>query len=135
MSARSLNKVMLIGNLVRDAEVRYTQGGTAVATVNIATNREWKDGNGQKQEETEFHRCIAWSKLAEICGQYMRKGGKVYIEGRLTTRKWTDKEGVERFTTEIVMDTMMLLGGNQGHSEQLSNEPAIPDEVIEAEGT
>lgn len=132
MSSRSLNKVTLIGNLVRDAEVRYTQQGTAVATVNIATNREWKDASGQKQEETEFHRCIAWAKLAEICGQFMRKGTKVYIEGRLTTRKWTDKEGVERYTTEIVMETMILLGGNQGQAnEVLVEEPLSPDEPLE----
>lgn len=138
MSARSLNKVQLIGNLVRDAEVRYTQSGTAVATITLATNREWKDGNGQKQEETEFHRCVAWAKLAEICGQYMRKGGKVYVEGRLTTRKWKDKDGIEKYTTEIVMETMMLLGGTRDQSANNPagyDEPAIPDEVIEAEGT
>ncbi len=104
-----LNKVMLIGNLGRDPEMRYTQSGTAVATLNIATSDRRKDKEGQMQELTEWHRVIAWEKLAEICGTYLHKGSKVYIEGRLQTRKWQDQNGNDKFTTEIIAREMKML--------------------------
>jgi single-strand DNA-binding protein len=107
--SRSLNKVMLIGNLTRDPEVRYTEAGTAVASFSIATNRTWKDANQVKQEDVAYHRIVAWSKLAEICGQLLTKGKKVYIEGRIQYRKFTDKTGAERDSTEIVAENMMIL--------------------------
>lgn len=112
MSARSLNRVQLIGNLTRDPEMRYTPQGTAVCTFGLATNRTWvpSDG-GERQEETEYHRIVAWAKLAEICSQLLYKGRKVYVEGRLQTRKWTTQEGVEREITEVVIDNMIALGG------------------------
>lgn len=110
MSSRSLNKVMLIGNLTRDVEVRYTPSGTAVATFGLATNRSWSSGEGgERQEETQFHRIVAWSKLAEICGQLLFKGRKIYIEGRLQTRKFTGADGQQREITEIVAENMMIL--------------------------
>lgn len=111
MSARSLNKVMLLGNLTRDPELRYTPGGTAVCTFGLATNRSWTPSDGgEAQEETEFHRVVAWSKLAEICSQLLFKGRKVYVEGRLQTRRWTGQDGQERTTTEVVIDEMIALG-------------------------
>ncbi len=110
MSSRSLNKVMLIGNLTRDVEVRYTPSGTAVATFGLATNRSWSSGDGgERQEETQFHRIVAWSKLAEICGQLLFKGRKVFVEGRLQTRKFTGQDGQQREITEIVAENMMIL--------------------------
>ncbi|KKU46586.1 MAG: Single-stranded DNA-binding protein [Microgenomates group bacterium GW2011_GWC2_46_7] len=110
MSSRSLNKVMLIGNLTRDVEVRYTPSGTAVATFGLATNRSWSAGDGgERQEETQFHRIVAWSKLAEICGQLLFKGRKIFIEGRLQTRKFTGQDGQQREITEIVAENMMIL--------------------------
>lgn len=110
MSSRSLNKVMLIGNLTRDVEVRYTPSGTAVATFGLATNRSWSSGDGgERQEETQFHRIVAWSKLAEICGQLLFKGRKIFVEGRLQTRKFTGQDGQQREITEIVAENMMIL--------------------------
>lgn len=101
---------MLIGNLTRDPELRYTPSGTAVATFGMATNRSWTSGNdGERQEDTQFHRVVAWSKLAEICEQLLFKGRKVYIEGRLQTRKWTTQDGQQRENTEIVAENMMVL--------------------------
>ena len=107
MSSRSLNKVMLIGNLTRDPELRYTPSGTAVATFGMATNRGWTTDAGDRQEDTQFHRVVAWSKLAEICGQLLFKGRKVFIEGRLQTRKFTGQDGQQREITEIVAENMM----------------------------
>ncbi|HKY73860.1 MAG TPA: single-stranded DNA-binding protein [Patescibacteria group bacterium] len=110
MSSRSLNKVLLIGNLTRDPELRFTPQGTAVCTIGLATNRSWTTTEGgERNEETEFHRLVAWSKLAEICGQLLKKGRKVYVEGRLQTREWTTQEGQKRQVTEIVMENMILL--------------------------
>ncbi|BBL34562.1 single-stranded DNA-binding protein [Nitrosomonas stercoris] len=110
----ALNKVMLIGNLGRDPEVRYMPSGDAITTINIATTDTWKDKSGEKQERTEWHRVVMFSKLAEIAGEYLKKGSQVYIEGRLQTRKWTDKSNIERYTTEIVADRMQMLGGRSG---------------------
>lgn len=109
MSTRSLNKVMLIGNLTRDIDLRYTPSGTAVATFGMATNRGWTTDAGERNEDVQFHRIVAWSKLAEICGQLLFKGRKIYIEGRLQTRKWTGQDGQQRETTEIVAENMMIL--------------------------
>lgn len=109
MSARSLNKVLLIGNLTRDPELRYTPNGTAVCTFGLATNRGWTTQTGEAKEETEFHRIVAWNKLAELCSQLLVKGRKVYVEGRLTTRNWTGQDGVQRTTVEVVIEDMIIL--------------------------
>ena len=104
-----LNMVMLIGNLGGDPELRYTQGGSQVATFTLATTERWKGQDGKKQEQTEWHRIIAWNRLAEICGQYLHKGSRIYIEGKLQTRKWQDQNGVDRYTTEIVVREMKMI--------------------------
>lgn len=109
MAARSLNKVQLIGNLTRDPELRYTPQGTAVCTFGVATNRSWTTDSGEKKEEAEFHRVVAWNKLAELCSQLLVKGRRVYVEGRLQTRSWTGQDGVQKQTTEIVIEDMLLL--------------------------
>ena len=111
----SINKVILIGNLGKDPEVRYTPNGAAICNIGIATTRSWKDKtSGEKVEETEWHRVVFYDRLAEIAGEYLKKGRPVYVEGRLKTRKWQDKDGVEKYTTEIVADNMQLLGGRDG---------------------
>lgn len=111
----SVNKVIIVGNLGRDPETRYMPNGEAVTNIAVATTESWKDKNsGEKKELTEWHRITFYRKLAEIAGQYLKKGSQVYVEGRLQTRKWTDKEGVERYTTEIIADTMQMLGSRQG---------------------
>jgi single-strand DNA-binding protein len=111
----SVNKVILIGNLGRDPEVRYTPNGSAVCNLGLATTRNWKSkDSGERQEETEWHRVVLFDRLAEIAGEYLKKGRPVYIEGRLRTRKWTDKDGVEKYTTEIYAESMQLLGGREG---------------------
>lgn len=120
----SVNKVILIGNLGRDPEVRYLPSGDAVANLNLATTEKWKDKNGDQQEQTEWHRVAFFGRQAEICGEYLKKGSSVYVEGRLQTRKWTDKDGVERYSTEIRGDRMQMLGGRAGAS---SGEPPARD--------
>lgn len=112
--ARGINKVILVGNLGNDPEVRYTQGGSAVTTISVATTEAWKDKQGQMQERTEWHRVKFFGKLAEIAGEYLKKGRQVYVEGSLRTDKYTGKDGVERYTTEIVANEMQMLGGNPG---------------------
>jgi single-strand DNA-binding protein len=107
----SVNKVILLGNLGRDPETRYTTGGDAVTNLNIATSEQWKDKSGEKQERTEWHRVVLFGRQAEVAGEYLKKGRSVYIEGRLQTRKYTDKDGVEKYSTEIVADRMQLIGG------------------------
>jgi single-strand DNA-binding protein len=109
----SVNKVILLGNLGRDPETRYTTGGEAVTNLNIATSEQWKDKSGEKQEKTEWHRVVLFGRTAEIAGEYLKKGRSVYIEGRLQTRKYTDKDGVEKYSTEIVGDRMQLIGGGR----------------------
>lgn len=135
----NLNKAMIIGNLTRDPEIRTTPNGTPVATVGVATNQIWTDQNGQKQERVEFHNIVAWRRLAEICGQYLKKGSKVYFEGRLQTRDWVGQDGVKRYRTEIIAENMIMLdragaGQSQGGysanfvptpSEPMANEPMI----------
>ena len=106
----SLNKVMLIGNLGQDPEVRFTPAGQAVATFSIATSERWTDKAGQKQEKTEWHRIVVWGKTAENCKEYLSKGRPVFVEGRLQTREWTDKEGKKRYTTEVVASLVQFLG-------------------------
>ncbi len=111
----SINKVIVIGNLGRDPEVRYTPSGAAVCNVSVATTRNWKDKtSGDKVEETEWHRVVFYDRLAEIAGEYLKKGRSVYVEGRLKTRKWQDKDGKDNYTTEIVAEQMQLLGGREG---------------------
>jgi single-strand DNA-binding protein len=111
----SVNKVILIGNLGRDPEVRYNPSGVAWCTVSIATTRNWKNRDtGEKQEETEWHRVVFNDRLAEIAGEYLKKGRSVYVEGRLKTRKWTDKDGAEKYTTEIIATEMQMLGSREG---------------------
>ncbi len=111
----SVNKVIIIGNLGRDPEVRYTPNGSAVCNVSVATTRTWKNKeSGDKNEETEWHRVVFYDRLAEIAGEYLKKGRSVYVEGRLKTRKWQDKDGVEKFTTEVIAEEMKMLGGREG---------------------
>lgn len=137
-----LNRATIIGNLTRDPEVRQTPGGQSVASFGVATNRAWTGADGQKQEQVEFHNCVAWGKLAEICGQYLAKGRKVYIEGRLQTRDWEGQDGVRRYRTEIVTENMIILDragaptGNNGFAPPPapSDEPAVsPDDEIKVE--
>jgi single-strand DNA-binding protein len=109
--AGGVNKVILIGNLGADPEVRFTPGGQAVANFRIATSESWNDKNGQKQERTEWHRIVVWGKLAELCGEYLKKGRQCYVEGRLQTREWTDKENKKNYTTEVVATSVTFLGG------------------------
>ena len=110
----SVNKVILIGNLGKDPETRYMSNGEAVTNITLATTDTWKDRNGEKQEKTEWHRVTFYRKLAEIAGEYLKKGRSVYVEGRLETRKWTDKSGAERYTTEIIANEMKMLGSRSG---------------------
>ncbi|WP_417663821.1 single-stranded DNA-binding protein [Pseudidiomarina donghaiensis] len=115
MASRGINKVILIGNLGADPEVRYTQSNTAIANLSIATSETWKDKQtGEPREQTEWHRCVAYRRLAEIAGEYLKKGSKVYVEGRLQTRKWQGQDGVERYTTEIVINDLQMLDGRPG---------------------
>ncbi|AYR20833.1 single-stranded DNA-binding protein [Alcaligenes aquatilis] len=114
----SVNKVILVGNLGRDPEVRYSAEGSAICNISIATTSQWKDRtSGERREETEWHRVVFYNRLAEIAGEYLRKGRPVYVEGRLRTRKWTGQDGQERFTTEIIAEQMQMLGGRDGGGE------------------
>lgn len=117
----SVNKAIIVGNLGQDPELKYSASGDAIVNFSVATTESWKDKNtGEKKEQTEWHRCVAYRKLAEIIGQYVKKGSSIYIEGKLKTRKWEDKNGVERYTTEIVVDEMQMLGGKQEGGQQQS---------------
>ena len=123
---KSLNKVILIGNLTRDVEKRLTPSGTAVASFGLATNRSWTTDNGEKHEETEFHQIVAWNKLADLCEQLLHKGTKVYLEGRLTTREWSGQDGAKKQRTDIVIEEMILLD-NKG-KEQVEKSVETPGE-------
>ena len=132
MASRGINKVILVGNLGNDPEVRYTQAGAAITNISIATSETWKDKQtGQPQERTEWHRVVFFNRLAEIAGEYLRKGSKVYVEGSLRTRKWQDKDGQDRYTTEIVANEMQMLdsrgagqgGGYQAQDNYAQNAP------------
>jgi single-strand DNA-binding protein len=113
----SVNKVILLGNLGRDPELRFMPNGDAVCNFSIATTDSWKDKAGEKQERTEWHNIVMYRKLAEIAGEYLKKGSSIYIEGRLQTRKWQTKEGQDRYTTEVIADSMQMLGGRSGASQ------------------
>jgi single-strand DNA-binding protein len=134
----SLNKVMLIGNLGKDPEVRYTAAGTAVASFSVATSEKFKNKNGEWEEKTEWHNVTLWARLAEIAGEYLAKGKTVYIEGRLQTRKWQDRDGKDRYTTEIVGEKMQMLSGKGeggsrqggGRTDSQSQEPAYEEPVF-----
>ena len=121
-----LNKAMMIGNLTRDPEIKTTPNGQTVANFGVATNLTWTDQSGQKQEKAEFHNIVAWRKLAEIMGQYLKKGSKVYIEGRLQTRSWEDQNSVKKYRTEIIADNMIMLGSKPGASAPSEGEQAAP---------
>jgi single-strand DNA-binding protein len=125
MASKGVNRVIIIGNLGKDPEVRYTQDGKAVASLTVATSESWKDQQGQVQEKTEWHRISIFGKLAEIAGEYLKKGSQAYFEGKLQTRKWTNKEGQDQYTTEIVLDPfngiMQMLGGKSDNSGHVNN--------------
>jgi single-strand DNA-binding protein len=127
----SVNKVILVGNLGRDPETRYTTSGDAVTNIRVATTDTWKDKNGEKQEKTEWHTVVFFGRQAEIAGEYLKKGRQVYIEGRLQTRKWQDKEGQDRYSTEIVADRMQMLGSREGASQ--SSVSSVPSDPAERE--
>ena len=132
-----VNKVFLLGHLGRDPEMRYTPDGTAIATLNVATSETFKDRDGNKQERTEWHRVVFWSRAAEIAGEYLRKGSMAYVEGRLQTRKWTDKEGQERYTTEIVGDRLQLIGGRRDTDapvEESRGQGQVPSTAMGGDG-
>ncbi len=123
--ARGINKVILIGNLGNDPDVRYTAGGAAVSNISLATTEAWKDReSGEQQERTEWHRVVFFGRLAEIVAEYLKKGSQVYIEGKLQTRKWTDKDGNDRYTTEIVANEMQMLGSRSGGGDYSKSAPA-----------
>lgn len=131
----SVNKAILVGRLGSNPEIRYTSGGTAVANFNVATSEHWNDKEGQKQERTEWHRIVVWSKLAETCNQYLTKGKEVYVEGRLQTRQWEDQNGNKRYTTEIVATTVRFLGSSAQtgtKAEKTEDMAPQPSEVAEA---
>ncbi len=124
----NLNKAMVIGNLTRDPEIRNTPSGQTVASFAVATNLVWNDASGQRQEKVEFHNIVAWRKLAEICGQYLKKGQRVFIEGRLQTRDWTGQDGVKRYRTEIVAENMIMLSPpSSASSGQYNSAPQSPE--------
>ncbi|MBC7201900.1 MAG: single-stranded DNA-binding protein [Pusillimonas sp.] len=129
----SVNKVILVGNLGRDPEVRYSPDGVAICNISLATTSQWKDKNsGEKREETEWHRVVFYNRLAEIAGEYLKKGRAVYVEGRIKTRKWQDKEtGQDRYSTEIIADQMQMLGGNDSQGES-SNQQRPPTRAPQA---
>lgn len=131
--ARSLNRVQLIGNLTRDPELRYTPNGTAVCSFGLATNRSWKTDAGEKHDEAEFHNIVAWNKLAELCSQFLVKGRKVFVEGRLATRTWTGQDGAQRNRTEIVISDMILLDSNRGTAGAAVEAPDQPVEEVAKE--
>ena len=134
MATRSLNKVMLIGNLTKDPELKYTSQGTAVVNMTIATNRSWKNAKGEAQDEATFHRIVAWQKLAEICSKLLFKGRKVYIEGRLVTRSWDDEHGNKKYVTEIVANELLLLDSKRKEgvklTEQVADTPPEPEKEV-----
>src|SRR5580765_3551597 len=130
----SVNKVILVGNLGRDAELRYTPGGAAVSTHNTATTEIWNDKGGQRQEKTEWHRVVLWGKTAESLSEYLTKGKQIYVEGRLQTRQWDDKDGNKRYTTEIRGDRIVLLGGGGGRGAGMSTDRGGDMGAVQAPG-
>ena len=132
MSARSVNKVILVGNLTRDPELRYTPQGTAVTSFGVATNREWTV-DGVKKEAADFHNVVAWNKLAELCEQLLNKGAKVYVEGRLQTRDWTTEDGIKRYKTEVVINEMILLSSSRNRGSSDFVESSNSKDTVEEE--
>ena len=130
----SVNKVILVGNLGRDPETRYMPDGGAITNISVATTDVWKDKQGEKQEKTEWHRVAFFGKLAEIAGEYLKKGRQIYVEGRLQTRKWQDKEGQDRYTTEIIADRMQMLGSREGSGAPVAAEPSERASTAEPRG-
>jgi single-strand DNA-binding protein len=124
----SVNKVIIVGNLGADPELRYTPSGKAVATFNVATREQWTGKEGEKEERTEWHRVVAWARLGEICGEYLHKGSQVYVEGRLQTRSWEDREGNKRYTTEIIAQIMQMLGPASKGGTAKTPEERFPQE-------
>lgn len=116
--AKGINKAIIVGHCGKDPEIRYTPSGAAVTTISVATTESWKDKDGNKQEKTEWHRVVFFGRLAEIAGEYLRKGSQVYVEGKLRTNKWQDQSGQDRYTTEILANEMQMLGGNQSRTNQ-----------------
>jgi len=132
--AKSLNKVMLIGNLTRDPEMRYTPQGTAVCSFGVATNRSWTTDSGEKKEDADFHNIVAWNKLAEICSQLLKKGRKVYVEGRLSTQSWQGTDGVKKQKTEVIINDMIILDRKEdGVVDTSSSEINVPEPVGESQ--
>ena len=132
MAGRSLNKVTLIGHLGRDPEIRFMPSGSAVANFSVATSESWKDKDGNKEERTEWHRVVVFGKLAEICNQYLSKGKQVYLEGRLQTREWEDRDGNKRTTTEVVVTEMIMLGGRsdaEGNDKKKAADKPPPEDA------
>ncbi len=127
-----INKVFLIGHLGADPEVRYTTNGKALARLSLATSENWSDKDGQKQERTEWHRIVVWGKLGELCGEYLRKGRQVFIEGRIQTRSWDDKDGQKKYTTEVVAQNVQFLGGAKESGKSLAAEQPTNGESVEA---
>lgn len=130
----SVNKAIIIGNLGQDPDLRYTQGGTAVANLSVATNEKWKDSNGQMQERTEWHRVVVFGATAENCSKYLSKGRQVYVEGRIQTKKYTDKQGVEKYSTEIIAQNVTFLKGGDnssggGYQQPQNNQNNVPDDI------
>jgi single-strand DNA-binding protein len=125
--ARSLNRVQIMGNLTRDPELRYTPNGTAVCSFSVATNRNWTTDAGEKREEAEFHKVVAWNKLAEICSQFLVKGRKVFLEGRLSTRSWNAQDGTQRSTTEIIASDMIILDSRKSEEEKIDEGTPAPE--------
>ncbi len=131
--ARGVNKVILIGNLGKDPEVRYSPSGVAVANMTLATSETWKDKQtGENQERTEWHRIVMFARLGEVAGEYLRKGSKIYVEGRLQTRKWQDKSGQDRYTTEIIADSMQMLDSKGGNNASMDSSSAPAAEKSES---
>jgi len=121
MASRGINKVILVGNLGNDPEVRYMPNGNAVANLSLATSESWKDQQGQQQERTEWHRITMYRRLAEVAGEYLKKGSQIYVEGKLQTRKWQDQQGNDKYTTEIIADNMQMLGGGRTEGQGASS--------------
>jgi single-strand DNA-binding protein len=130
--AKDLNKVQLTGHLGADPEMRYTPQGSAVTTFSVASNRTWNDKEGQRHEDTEWFRIVAWDKLAEICNQYLTKGTRVYMEGRLQTRKWTDKDGIDRYSTEVIAQDMIILSSRNERGQVADSAPDYDSEPAPA---
>lgn len=130
----SVNKVILVGNCCKDPETKYMTNGEAVTNLSIATNEKWKDKAGNKQEKAEFHNLVFYRRLAEVAGEYLKKGAQIYVEGKLATRKWQDKEGKDRYTTEIIVNELQMLGGKQDGGQSV-NTPANKPESTSNQGS